>query len=103
MQEVAGAHIAAVMTPEASNNRFVICAGQITSQQISDILRANYPELDERTPIGKPGTSGLPDEPYNANSDKAKKILGIEFRPLEDTVKDIGANLLEIEKKASNA
>lgn len=102
-QEVAAAHIAAIFTPEAGNQRFIICAGQISSQQISDNLRAAFPELAERTPIGKPGVSSLLEEAarYSASSEKAKKILGIKFRPLEDTLKDLGGQLLALEK-ASN-
>ena len=89
-----------MFTPEASNKRFIICAGQISSQQISDTLRAAFPELAERTPIGKPGVSSLPGEAgrYSASSDRAKRVLGIEFRSTEDTLKDLGAQLLALEK-----
>lgn len=97
-RDVAAAEIAAIFTPKAGGNRFLICAGQITSQDISDILRAAYPDLKERTPVGKPGVSSLPDNPYFAKSDKAKEILGLQFRPLEETIKDLGGQLLAIEK-----
>ncbi|KAK5110782.1 hypothetical protein LTR85_000727 [Meristemomyces frigidus] len=97
-REVATAHISALYTPEASNQRFIICAGQVPSQSISDILRARFPELEERTPMGKPGVSSLSGEPYSASSEKAEKVLGIKFRPLEETVIDLGKQLLAIEK-----
>ena len=101
-QEVAAAHTSAIFTPEAGGNRFIICGGQISSQQISDTLRAEFPELEGRTPIGKPGVSSLPEEGqrYDASSEKAKKVLGIRFRSVEDTLKDLGAQLLKLEKHA---
>lgn len=101
MQEVAAAHVSAIFTPEAGGNRFIVCAGQIASQQISDTLRAAFPELDERTPIGQPGISSIPEESqrYTASSEKVKKVLGIKFRSVEETVNDLGGQLLELENQ----
>ena len=103
-QEVAAAHISAIFTPEAGGNRFIICAGQISSQKISDTLRADFPELKDRTPIGKPGSSSLPEERqrYDASAAKAEKVLGIQFRSVEETLKDLGAQLIALEKNESS-
>lgn len=100
IQEVAFAHVAALFTPEASNQRFIVCAGEIASQTISDTLRANFPKLEERTPIGNPGVSSLPEKAkrYDINSEKSRKVLGVKYRSVEDTLKDLGAQLLAIEK-----
>jgi hypothetical protein len=81
----------------------LVSAGQISSQQIADTLRATFPELEERTPKGNPGTSSLPEKSkqYNSNSAKVKNVLRLEFRPVEDTLKDLGGQLLELEKSAA--
>ena len=47
VRDIAHAHILAATVPEASNRRFVICTGQIGSQEISDMLRKEIPELEE--------------------------------------------------------
>jgi hypothetical protein len=83
--------------PEASNKRFVICAGQVSAQNIADILRANIPELEERTPKGVPGSNPLPENSYTCSSALAEKVLGLKFRSKEETFVDLGKQLVEIE------
>jgi len=92
-----------LFTPEASNQRFIVSAGEIGSQTISNTLRATFPELKDRTPKGNPGVSSLPEKAsrYSVNSEKSRKVLGIEYRSVEDTFKDLGAQLLAIEKGSS--
>jgi nucleoside-diphosphate-sugar epimerase len=55
VQDLAEAHVRAASLPEASGSRFIICAGQVASREISDMLRAEIPELEKRTPRGTPG------------------------------------------------
>jgi hypothetical protein len=85
--------------PEASNKRFVICAGQISSQEISDILRTNIPELEERTPVGVPGGNKLDPNAYECSAARAEKELGLKFRSKEETFVELAKQLLVIEKK----
>ena len=74
-------------------------AGRISAQEISDILRKNFPELAERTPIGKPGTDSLPRGAYDADSTPAKEVLRVQFGSAESTFVDLAEQLLEIEKR----
>lgn len=89
-----------MVIPEAGGNRFIVSAGPLSSQLISDTLRAAFPELKERTPIGSPGKCSLPDEAerYGVSSAKAKRVLGIHFRSVDDTLKDLGSQLHALEK-----
>ncbi|TGO57759.1 hypothetical protein BCON_0062g00290 [Botryotinia convoluta] len=96
---LAEAHALAATLPEASGQRFIVCKGQISSQNISDILRKNIPELEERTPKGVPGDKGLEDDSFACSSEKAEKVLGLKFRSKEETFMDLARQLLEIEKK----
>ena len=98
-QDLALAHLKAATVPEASGQRFIICAGQVSSQQISDVLRKALPEIDERTPVGVPGGNPLPEGAYDCSSEKAKSVLGIKFRSMEETFVDLGRQLLELEGK----
>jgi hypothetical protein len=38
------------------------------------MLRSNFAELGERTPLGKPGTRSLPDGAYSIDNSKVKKF-----------------------------
>jgi len=99
VRDLAEAHVLAATLPEASGQRFIICEGQVSSQNISDIIRKNIPELEERTPEGVPGTKGLEDGFFTCSSEKAKKVLGLKFRSKEETFVDLAKQLLEIEKE----
>ena len=98
MQDLATAHLKAATTPDASNKRFIICKGQISSQEVSEILRKNIPELEEKIPVGIPGGNLLNSNAYECSSGYAMKILGLTFRTKEETFVDLGKQLLEIEK-----
>lgn len=97
-QDLALAHVKVATLPEASGQRFVICAGQISAQETADLLRKNIPELAERTPIGTPGGNPLPANAYDCSSEKAKKVLGLTFKSKEETFVELAKQLLEIEK-----
>ena len=99
VREIALAHIKAVTVPEASNKRFVICAGQISSQEISDMLRKNVPELEERTPIGVLGGNKLDPNSYDCSAALAEKVLGLKFRSKEETFVELAKQLLVLEKR----
>lgn len=99
VRDLADAHLKAVTVPEAGGNRFVIFQGQVSSQNISDILREKITELKDRTPIGVPGGNKLDPNAYTCSNEHAKKILGVTFRSQEETFVDLGKQLLEIEAK----
>jgi nucleoside-diphosphate-sugar epimerase len=96
-KDLAHAHILAATVPSASNSRFIICAGQISAQEIADMLRKHIPELAEKTPIGKPGTSSLPENAYTCSSELAERVLGLRFRGKEETFVELARQLVGIE------
>ena len=93
VRDIALAHIKAAMVPEASGHMFVICYGQVSSQEISDLLRKNIPELEERTPVGVPGGNKLDPDYYTASNALAKKVLRMTFRPKEETFVELAKQL----------
>ncbi|TGO86465.1 hypothetical protein BPOR_0301g00070 [Botrytis porri] len=94
-QDLAGAHVLAATLPEASGQRFIVCEGQISSQNISDIIRKKILELEERT-IKDDGS-------FACSSERAEKVLGLKFRSKEETFVDLARQLLEMEKKEKDA
>ncbi|KAI9666418.1 MAG: methylglyoxal reductase (NADPH-dependent) gre2 [Bathelium mastoideum] len=99
-RDLAFAHVQAVKIPEAGSKRYIVCTDQISSQEISDILRRNFPELASRVPKGNPGAYSLPAKTFSADSTSARHMLGIEFRSKEDTFVALATQLLEIERNA---
>jgi len=98
VRDLANAQLQAMIVPEAGNQRFLVSARQFSFQDICDILRTRFPELSERTPLGKPGISSLPKGAYSIDNSKVKEFLGIEFRSLEETVLDVAHYMLNIER-----
>jgi len=92
------AHVLSMTTPEAGNERIIVTAGAASSQKIADVLRAKFPELESRTPVGKPGTTSLPEGAFTISNAKAKRVLRCTFRSTEETMEEMVAEILEIEK-----
>ncbi|KAI8631734.1 NAD(P)-binding protein [Xylariaceae sp. FL1651] len=90
VREVAAAHLGALETPEAAGQRFLV--GQKFRFQIAvDVGRKSVPGLKDRLPEGKPGYI----EPaYNVDGSKAAKVLGLQYKTIDETVKDTYTQLL---------
>ncbi|PYH82077.1 putative NAD dependent epimerase/dehydratase [Aspergillus uvarum CBS 121591] len=101
VRDVAEAHLRAYQVAESGGERFFICKGNFTYQQFVDVLRANIPEIKDRVPIGNPGTGEVPADVYTVDTSKSQKILGLKYRPLEETIIDAARSLLKLE--AQNA
>ena len=89
----------AARTPAASGKRLIISARQFTYQQFCDILRPNIPALAEWTTLGDPGDDAADIDAYGLNNTLVVELLGLRFRQVEETVVDLGQQLLEIERQ----
>ncbi|KAI0898953.1 flavonol reductase [Annulohypoxylon nitens] len=103
VRDLAKVQVEAMIVPGAGNQRFVVSARQFSLQDVCDILRSHFPELKKRTPLGKPGTSSLPPGAYSVNNAKVRRVLGVEFRGLEETVLDAARSMLNIERNENKA
>ena len=98
-QDVAQAHILALDNPAAGNQRFILAAGLLDTQKMADILRKEVPGAADRVPRGTPGKNTFPEDQWTADNSKVQKVLGLKFRSVEETVRDSGAQLLELERE----
>lgn len=99
VRTLADAHISAFEVPEAANKRF-LCGSKFSYQMAADILRDTFPELLDRVPVGSPGV--WREQPmYAIDGSRAEDILGISYVPIEKTMSDTMAQLLEAEKVAA--
>jgi nucleoside-diphosphate-sugar epimerase len=101
VRDVAVAHLRAYERAEAGGERFLVSGSPFLNQMICDIIRKNFPQLKERTPKGNEGEGEVlvRKEVFSVDTMKARKVLSMEFRELEETIKDAVASLLELEKK----
>lgn len=76
----------------------MITRGRVCHQQIADILRKNFPGQLEKIPLGHPGESSLPPVAFDVDGSDAVRDLELEFRTVEETFKDLGKQLLDLNK-----
>lgn len=93
---VAEAHVLAYEKPQAAGQRYLIANSAYSYQQICDIIREKFPELQDKTPKGDTGADLPPI--YKVDTTKAVTELGIKFRPLQETVVDMVNSLLALQK-----
>ncbi|KAL7605098.1 hypothetical protein Lser_V15G15619 [Lactuca serriola] len=91
VRDVANAHILAFENPEA-NGRYCVVGVVTRSSEIMKILNKHYPVLGHSERY-KEGNGGEP-VPYTVSRAKAE-ILGVEFTPLEVSIKDTVESLKE--------
>lgn len=99
VRDVAEAHLVAFEKDEAKEERLFLYTGFFTDQTILDVLHKNFPTEAANLPIGTPGS----DATYFANraqldNSKTKKILGFNFRTVEETVADSAAQIYAVRK-----
>jgi nucleoside-diphosphate-sugar epimerase len=102
VRDVALAHLRAYERAEAGGERFFVTGGTFLNQMTCDIIRKNFPHLKERTPKGNEGAGDVAisnGEVFSVDTSKARQVLGMQFRGLEETVKDSVESLLELKKK----
>ncbi|GAB1519085.1 hypothetical protein RhiTH_002151 [Rhizoctonia solani] len=80
VRDVALAHVRALENPEAGGQRFITSGGTLCWQDALDVLAPPHPR-------GTPGSGkGLVHSRYDAS--KATSVLGIDFKGLEESVRD---------------
>ncbi|EHK49473.1 uncharacterized protein TrAtP1_010700 [Trichoderma atroviride] len=96
VRDVAEAHVLAFEKPQAAGQRYLIANSAYSYQQICDIIREKFPELQDKTPKGDTGAALPPI--YKVDTTKAVTELGIKFRPLQETIVDMVNSLLALQK-----
>ncbi|CAI6085910.1 unnamed protein product [Clonostachys chloroleuca] len=86
------AHVRAIEVPEAGGKRFFVVAGHGSHKQIVDGLRKTHPGLSSRLPENP--QDDFPTDVYGYDNSRAREILGIDFKPLQDCIKDTATSLL---------
>ncbi|CAG7925041.1 unnamed protein product [Penicillium olsonii] len=95
VRDVALAHVKAIEVSEAGGERFFVTAGYFSNKKIADAARESHPDLEAKLPPTD-ATDDFPANIYGFDNSKSQKVLGLEYRPLKQTVKDTIDSLLVI-------
>jgi nucleoside-diphosphate-sugar epimerase len=98
VRDVAQAHLKAYEHPEGG--RFFVTGGIFTYQQVVKTIR-NVPGVDQ-SKVSKDDPSLEWPETYKVDNSKSRKELGIEFRSLEESIRDTALQMLHWEQKLGN-
>ncbi|ETS82206.1 hypothetical protein PFICI_07208 [Pestalotiopsis fici W106-1] len=94
VRDVGEAHVRAMTLPEAGGNRFYIVGGHFSNKRIADIIRKNFPQLNDKLPPVDVADD-LPDDVYRFNNTKSRQVLRLEYTGLEKSVIDTVRSILE--------
>jgi nucleoside-diphosphate-sugar epimerase len=93
VRDLAIAHVLAIDNPKAANQRFFMVAEQAAEKTLRDILEKNFPEI--RGNLKDEVTETLP--PWKIDNSKSIKVLGVKYRPLEETLVDTVKSFKKLE------
>jgi nucleoside-diphosphate-sugar epimerase len=92
------AHVLAVEKEAAGGKRFFVVSSHFSNAEIAKIIGEEFPEYKARLPTGdalKPGEYPA-DGVYGFDNIRAREILGIQFRPLRESIVDAVKSLLPL-------
>ncbi|EEB07842.1 flavonol reductase/cinnamoyl-CoA reductase family protein [Schizosaccharomyces japonicus yFS275] len=92
VRDVAQAEVKA-LTANVSHDRFIISAGSLSNDEITEILLRKTPE--KKNLISKP-SGDVVSRTFDLDASLSKKELGITYRPKEETFVDAAESLWEI-------
>jgi nucleoside-diphosphate-sugar epimerase len=95
VRDVALAHVRAIEVPEAGGERFFVTAGFFSNKRIADIIRETHPELHSKLPPAD-SPDDFPTNVFEFDNSKSQRVLGLEYRPLKQTVSDTIKSLLDV-------
>ncbi|KAJ5787756.1 hypothetical protein N7457_002746 [Penicillium paradoxum] len=96
VRDVALAHVKAIEVPEAGGERFFVTAGFFSNKEIADIARETHPQLESKLPPAN-SPSDFPANIFEIDNSKSQKILGINYRPLKQSVSDTIDSILSVD------
>ncbi|KAH8593192.1 putative NADPH-dependent methylglyoxal reductase GRP2 [Bisporella sp. PMI_857] len=94
VRDLALAHVLAIEKPEAAGKRFFTTAGYFSNKEITEVIRKNFPELEDQLP-GKdvPGGDYPKEGLYKYDNKRSVEVLGLKFRTLEESIADLVKSL----------
>lgn len=92
VRDVALAHVKAMEVPDAAGKRFFVTNGYMSNGEIASVIKKNFPDLADKLPANL--ESDRPKDIFGYDNTRSKEILGLQYKPLEETVVDTVKSLL---------
>ncbi|OQD81020.1 hypothetical protein PENANT_c030G05432 [Penicillium antarcticum] len=92
------AHVLAIEKEAAGGKRFFTVSSHFSNAEITEIISEEFPKYKNRLPTGdalKPGEYSA-DGVYGFDNTRAREILGIQFRPLRESIVDAVKSLMPL-------
>ncbi|CAE6452307.1 unnamed protein product [Rhizoctonia solani] len=102
VRDIALAHVLAIESTAAANQRYLIAEGKYSPQQVIDYMWEKYPERAKEKNISK-GTPGKmwPDGGvFDVDTTKSQRDLGLKYRSLDESLNDTFSRIAELESEA---
>eukprot|EP01111_Echinosteliopsis_oligospora_P010552 TRINITY_DN3311_c0_g1_i2.p1 TRINITY_DN3311_c0_g1~~TRINITY_DN3311_c0_g1_i2.p1 ORF type:complete len:354 (-),score=75.33 TRINITY_DN3311_c0_g1_i2:893-1909(-) len=94
VRDLALAHVLALETKAASNQRYLVTAGNYSWQQLADICNSKFAG-NTKAPKGNPGET-IPEQAVDTS--KVRRDLGLTFRTVEETFTDSVQQVIDMQK-----
>jgi len=101
VRDVALAHVLAIESEAAANQRYLITEGLYSAQQFVDFIWEHYPDRARAKNItkGTPGKLWPEEGTYTVDNSKGKRDLGLTYRPLDKMMKATLERFVRLEKQ----
>ncbi|KAL4890556.1 major facilitator superfamily domain-containing protein [Aspergillus ambiguus] len=96
VEDLALTSLKALTVELPGHERFLVTQDSYDTQQIADVVRAALPEKQARIPVGESGKR-IRHTHYSCDSSKVQRMLGVKFRPLEESVVPLARQLYAME------
>ncbi|KAG5362104.1 putative NADPH-dependent methylglyoxal reductase GRP2 [Yarrowia sp. C11] len=98
VRDVAKGHVVA-LDDKTNGKRLMLCSDKFCSQRLLNYINEDFPELKGKIAVGNPAqVDEIEAKTFNFDNSETKKLLGFEFTPLRETIKDFVAQWLEAKK-----
>lgn len=97
VQDLAETCLRALTVDLPSHQRFLVTEGPYDTQEIADVVREDIPAASKRVAVGSPGAR-IRDTHYSCDSTKVKRMLGLRFRGLKESIVPLVEQLYAMEE-----
>ncbi|KAJ1310164.1 hypothetical protein OPQ81_006908 [Rhizoctonia solani] len=99
VRDVALAHVLAIESPAAANQRYLIAGGKYSPQEVINYIWEKYPDRAKENNItkGTPGKLWPDGEAFDVDTSKSQKDLGLKYRPFKESLGDTFSKLVDLE------
>ncbi|KAG8914210.1 methylglyoxal reductase (NADPH-dependent) gre2, partial [Tulasnella sp. 418] len=98
VRDLALAHALAIETSSTTSERYLITEGTYSIQHVLEYIWQHYPDRARAANLAQPGPYYPKEGNYRPDNSKSKQQLGIQYRGIEDMLKDTLPVFIKLEQ-----